>query len=155
MKLISTRPVQYWFIKTWSTEFIYKWTAVSGAPLWGRLLTLPTNTRLGWKVLPGTNTLAYYGNPQITAVISFKIQAPGPASWCQTRLKLALAKDKHSSLFCLRANDKEKIVLEIDTMKAEERRREDLEQRKAAVFESSPVVNFIKLFYLCRSGKIS
>jgi hypothetical protein len=55
----------------------------------------------------------------------------------------------------LRANDKEKIVLEIDTMKAEERRREDLEQRKAAVFESSPVVNFIKLFYLCRSGKIS
>jgi hypothetical protein len=26
--------------------------------------------------LPGTNTLAYYGNPYITAVISFIIQAP-------------------------------------------------------------------------------
>ncbi len=24
---------------------------------------LPTNIRLGWKGLPGTNTLAYYGNP--------------------------------------------------------------------------------------------
>jgi hypothetical protein len=28
----------------------------SGAPLKGR----PTNIRLGWKGLPGTNTLAYY-----------------------------------------------------------------------------------------------
>ncbi len=26
---------------------------------WG----LPTNIRLGWKSLPGTNTLAYYENP--------------------------------------------------------------------------------------------
>jgi hypothetical protein len=32
---------------------------------------LPTNIRLGLKGLPGTNTLAYYGNPQITDVISF------------------------------------------------------------------------------------
>ncbi len=49
---------------------------LSGALLWGRLLVLPTNTRLGWKGLPGKNTLAYYGNPQIMAVISFMIQAP-------------------------------------------------------------------------------
>jgi len=28
-------------------------------PLYGRLLALPTNTRQGWKGLPGTNTLAY------------------------------------------------------------------------------------------------
>ncbi len=26
----------------------------------GRLLAVPTNTRLGWKGLPGTNTLAYF-----------------------------------------------------------------------------------------------
>jgi hypothetical protein len=26
------------------------------------LLALPTKTRLGWKGLPGTNTLAYYEN---------------------------------------------------------------------------------------------
>ena len=26
-------------------------------------LALPTNIRLGWKRLPGTNTLAYYENP--------------------------------------------------------------------------------------------
>ncbi len=38
-------------------------------------LALPTNTRLGWKGLPGKNTLTYYGNPYITAVISFMIQA--------------------------------------------------------------------------------
>jgi hypothetical protein len=32
----------------------------SGTTLWGRLLALPTNIRLGWRRLPGTNTLAYY-----------------------------------------------------------------------------------------------
>jgi hypothetical protein len=30
-----------------------------GAPLLGRILALPTNIRLGWKGLPGTNALAY------------------------------------------------------------------------------------------------
>jgi len=30
------------------------------APLQGMLLALPTNIRLGWKGLPGTNTVAYY-----------------------------------------------------------------------------------------------
>ncbi len=40
-------------------------------------MALPTNIRLGWKVLAGTNTLAYYGNPQIAAVISFMVQAHG------------------------------------------------------------------------------
>ncbi len=33
---------------------------ISGAPLLGRLLTSPTNIRLGWKGLPGTNARAYY-----------------------------------------------------------------------------------------------
>jgi hypothetical protein len=36
---------------------------LSGTPLWSRPLALPTNIRLGWKSLPGTNTLAYYENP--------------------------------------------------------------------------------------------
>jgi hypothetical protein len=31
-----------------------------------RLLALPSNSRLGWKGLPGTNTLAYYENEYIT-----------------------------------------------------------------------------------------
>ncbi len=35
---------------------------LSGAPLKGRPLALPANIRLGWKSLPGTNTLAYYEN---------------------------------------------------------------------------------------------
>ncbi len=30
------------------------------APLWGRLLALPTNITLGWKGLSGINTQAYY-----------------------------------------------------------------------------------------------
>jgi hypothetical protein len=47
------------------------------APLYGRLLASPTNIRLGWKGLSGTNTLAYYKKPQITAVISFIVQDPG------------------------------------------------------------------------------
>jgi hypothetical protein len=36
----------------------------------------PLDIRLGWKGLSGTNTLAYYENQSITAVISFIIQAP-------------------------------------------------------------------------------
>ncbi len=34
----------------------------SGASLLGRLQASSTNIRLGWKGLPGTNTLAYYDN---------------------------------------------------------------------------------------------
>jgi hypothetical protein len=47
-----------------------------GASL-GKAPALPANIRLGWKGLPGTNTLAYYENPYITAVRSFTVQAPG------------------------------------------------------------------------------
>ena len=36
---------------------------LSGTPLYGRLLASPTNNKLGWYGLPGTNTLAYYENP--------------------------------------------------------------------------------------------
>jgi hypothetical protein len=43
---------------------------LSGTPLYGRLLASPTNIRLGWKSLPGTNTLAYYENLYITAIKS-------------------------------------------------------------------------------------
>jgi hypothetical protein len=50
---------------------------ILGAPLQGRLLALPTNIRLGWKGLPGTNALAYFENSELTAVRSFKTLAPG------------------------------------------------------------------------------
>ena len=43
----------------------------------GLTLALSSNIRLGWKALPGTNTLAYYENSQITAVKSFLTLAPG------------------------------------------------------------------------------
>ncbi len=47
--------------------------------LLGYALALPANIKLSWKGLPGTNTLAYYENPQITTVKSFIVQAPGVA----------------------------------------------------------------------------
>ena len=40
----------------------YPMTHLSGAHLLGRLLALPTNNRLGWKGLPGANTITYYKN---------------------------------------------------------------------------------------------
>ncbi len=52
---------------------------LSGAQLWGRLLASPTNISLGWKSLPGTNTLAYYKNPWLTDKKSFKTFAPEEA----------------------------------------------------------------------------
>jgi hypothetical protein len=33
---------------------------MKGTPLKGRLLASPTNIRLGWKGLPGTNAVTYY-----------------------------------------------------------------------------------------------
>ncbi len=41
----------------------------------GEASDLPANIRLGWRGLPVTNTLAYYKNLQITAIISFIEQA--------------------------------------------------------------------------------
>jgi hypothetical protein len=38
----------------------YPSEALSGAPLWGRLLALFANIRLDWKGLARKNTLAYY-----------------------------------------------------------------------------------------------
>jgi hypothetical protein len=38
---------------------------------------LPTNIKLGWKGLPGTNTLAYYVHLKITGEKCFITQAPG------------------------------------------------------------------------------
>jgi hypothetical protein len=43
----------------------------------GQAPALHINIRLGWKGLPGTNTVAYSENLQITAVKSFIVQAPG------------------------------------------------------------------------------
>jgi hypothetical protein len=48
---------------------------LKGASL-GPAQASPANIRLGWRGLPGTNTLAYYENPEIMAVKSFILQAP-------------------------------------------------------------------------------
>jgi hypothetical protein len=46
----------------------YRMKNLPCAPDKGRLLALPTNIKLVWKGLSGTNTLAYYKHLQITAV---------------------------------------------------------------------------------------
>ncbi len=43
----------------------------------GRLLTSPTNIRLGWQYLPRSNTLAYYKYSYLATVKSFITLAPG------------------------------------------------------------------------------
>jgi hypothetical protein len=48
-----------------------EWSTLK-ALLLGRLLALPTNIRLGWRGLPGTNTPAYYDPSQITGSKSLK-----------------------------------------------------------------------------------
>jgi len=47
------------------------------SPLEGSFLTLPTNIRLGWKILPGTNTLAYLKKLLIMGVKCFISSSPG------------------------------------------------------------------------------
>ncbi len=41
-----------------------------------KLLALPTNIRLGWRGLPGTNTLVYYEHSSITTAKSFITSGP-------------------------------------------------------------------------------
>ncbi len=50
---------------------------LSAAPLYGKLLALPRNIRLGWKSLPGTNTLAFNKYSLIMDVKSFITLTPG------------------------------------------------------------------------------
>jgi hypothetical protein len=49
---------------------------LSGAPLQGSLLGLPTNKRLGWKGLPWTNTLAF---SKIRKLLIKKLYNIGPS----------------------------------------------------------------------------
>jgi hypothetical protein len=49
---------------------------LSGAPLKNRLLALTINIRLGWRCLPGTNTLAYCEHSSIMDTKSFTTLVP-------------------------------------------------------------------------------
>jgi hypothetical protein len=50
---------------------------LSGVTPLGSLLALPINIRLGWKGLPGTNTLTYNKKLEIMGVESFITLGPG------------------------------------------------------------------------------
>jgi hypothetical protein len=45
--------------------------------VFGRLLALPTNVKLGWDRMAVANTLAYYDEATITAVKTFIAQTSG------------------------------------------------------------------------------
>jgi len=45
--------------------------------IWNRLMALPTNIRLAWKILPRTNTIAYNAKILNYGQKSFIILAPG------------------------------------------------------------------------------
>jgi hypothetical protein len=72
----------------------------------GRPHALPANIRPGWRGLPGTNTLAYYENPSITAVKFFIVQAPGNGNAASTtsittpRIMTLSATQRNSSQQC-------------------------------------------------------
>ncbi len=60
---------------------------LSYAPLYARLLASPTNIRLGWKVMPGTDAPAYYEKSYLTSVKSFiKFAAANPKTVAKTSL---------------------------------------------------------------------
>ncbi len=44
----------------------------------GKLLDLPTNIRLGWKLMDVANTLAYYDTATMTLIKSFMALPLGP-----------------------------------------------------------------------------
>jgi hypothetical protein len=50
-------------VAAWQSGSVAAWQHGSMAA-WqhGSMEPFPANTRLGWKGLPGTNTVAYYGN---------------------------------------------------------------------------------------------
>jgi hypothetical protein len=66
---------------------------------------LPTNIRLSWKGLPGTNTVAYYENSLIIAIKSLLVQAPVKrmnlmlSVECKVMLTLPLSKTFSKSSF--------------------------------------------------------
>ncbi len=63
----------------------YQSGAIMGLHSNGRLLTLPTNIKLGWKRMAGAKTLAYYDVAKITDVKSFDEHAPGVVSLLHIR----------------------------------------------------------------------
>ncbi len=48
-----------------------------GVPLFGKLLVITTNIRLGWKGLSGINPLAYFKHLSITGIKYFIKLTPG------------------------------------------------------------------------------
>ncbi len=67
-KLVPVKPFQpslfFFPVRPKPTRVKY----LSGAPLEGRFLSLPSNIRLGTKGLPGPNTPAYHKELQITVI---------------------------------------------------------------------------------------
>jgi hypothetical protein len=72
---------------------------LSGAQLYGRFLALPTNIRIGWKSMPGTNTPAYY--KKFVAYSHTKIDNNGPKTEDETKV----SKNKELKSFISQASE--------------------------------------------------
>jgi hypothetical protein len=68
---LTGKPFQHSLVFVGKAKSLPERGNLSRASLKGMPLALPTNIKLGKKGLPGTNTIAYYKNPQITTVKSF------------------------------------------------------------------------------------
>jgi hypothetical protein len=64
---------------------------LSGAPSYGRLMALPTNIRLGWKVLTGINAPAYWVLSEVKKKRKYFEKGPG---FVFTTLKLKYGPNK-------------------------------------------------------------
>ncbi len=82
---------------------------LSDASFLGKLLVLPANVRLDWKVfarLPGINTLAYLASSSATKEKRFITLSPGlnvinSFSFLRTKIQNKLDRMSLASLFCL------------------------------------------------------
>ncbi len=72
--IVPGRPLQPRLMFVGKVRVLLK----SGAPKRFFTLALCANIVLGWKGLPGTNTLAYYGHSYISDMKSFITLVPGP-----------------------------------------------------------------------------
>ena len=70
--LVPGKPIQS------SLMFAGKAKACLSGATHRQALAFPSDIRLGWKGLPGTNSLAYYERSYLTAVKSFITLRPGP-----------------------------------------------------------------------------
>ncbi len=73
---VNGKPFQLSLVFTSKARALLEWNTFQGLYTKSIPLDLPANIRLGWKSLPGTNTISHYEDPWIIAVKCFTTLAP-------------------------------------------------------------------------------